>query len=370
MTSTHTSDILIVGGGLAGLSLAILCADHGFSTVVIEKQTYPRHKVCGEYLSTESLPFLQRIGIDLTTRALPKINHFVLTSSKTKAQCSLAEGGIGLSRFTLDHLLYEKAKQSGVLVYTENRVTDVIKQQNAYRVSTHKGATFITQQVIGGFGRISGLMNHGTTGDEKYVGIKYHVEGGPQKDTIEIHTFEGGYCGVSAIEEDKFCMCYLVKADKLKTFRGDINTLETQILSQNPYLKNRLKAKKIIGPISTAHFNFGTVPTQDLEYPMLGDAAGFIPPITGNGMSLALRSSQKLFSNFIDQNKGSFQDKWLQANKIYINNYLKHRIDKGIFLQNILLAESPILHSTLMWCIKSIPGMMPLLTQQAVGKPF
>jgi len=370
MDNKYTSDILIIGGGLAGLSMAILCTDAGMSTRLIEKQTYPKHKVCGEYLSIESVPFLQRIGIDLEAMVLPQINHFVLTSSKTSMNCDLSSSGVGISRYILDHIMYQKALEKGVDVITSSRVTHIDSGAQSSTVQTHDGKTYTARQIIGGYGRISGLSTQNLSSKDTFLGIKYHVANGPEGNTIEIHNFDGGYCGISAIEDDKYCMCYLVKAEKLKAYKGDIEMLEKEVLAQNPYLKHRLDTQKLVGPISTAHFNFGTIDTRTLQYPLLGDAAGFIPPITGNGMSLALRSAQVLFTNFVQQKDGSFQDRWLQANKMYIRQYLRHRINQGIFLQNILLTESPFVKNTLMWSIKSIPGVMPLLTKQAVGKAF
>lgn len=370
MAESYDSDILIVGGGLAGLSLAILCADVGLRTILVEKQTYPKHKVCGEYLSVESVPFLKRIGIDLLSMSLPQINHFVLTSAEVSMDCHLSSGGIGISRYTLDNLLYQKAIEKGVDVVTSSRVTNINSGGSSFTVQTHDGRTFTARQIIGGYGRISGLHTQKQPSKHTFLGIKYHVNKGPADNTIEIHHFDGGYCGISAIEDGKYCLCYLIKAEKLKAYKGDIEMLEKEVLAQNPYLKHRLNTQKIVGPISTAHFNFGTVDTLTLEYPLLGDAAGFIPPITGNGMSLALRSAQVLFTSFMNEKNGTFQEKWLTANQHYIQHYLKNRIRKGIFLQNILLAENNIIHKSLMYTIRYTPGLLSVLAGQATGRPF
>jgi flavin-dependent dehydrogenase len=370
MADTYDSDILIAGGGLAGLSLAILCADAGLRTILIEKQTYPKHKVCGEYLSVESVPFLRRIGIDLESMSLPQINHFVLTSSEVSMDCNLSSGGIGISRYTLDNLLYQKALEKGVDVVTSSRVTQINSGSELSTVLTHDGRTYAARQIIGGYGRISGLNTPNQSSKHTFLGIKYHVVNGPDDNTIEIHNFNGGYCGISAIEDGKFCMCYLVKAEKLKAYKGDIDMLEKEILAQNPYLKHRLNTQKLVGPISTAHFNFGTADVRTLQYPLLGDAAGFIPPVTGNGMSLALRSAQVLFTSFMNEKKGTFQEKWLRANRNYIKHYLKNRIRKGIFLQNILLTENTFIHKSLLYTIRYTPGLLPVLAGQATGRPF
>ncbi|HSU51462.1 MAG TPA: FAD-dependent oxidoreductase, partial [Segetibacter sp.] len=72
-------DLAIIGGGLAGLSLAIQCAEEGFKVVLFEKENYPFHKVCGEYISFESWPFLERLGVDLKALHLPVIKKLNLS---------------------------------------------------------------------------------------------------------------------------------------------------------------------------------------------------------------------------------------------------------------------------------------------------
>ena len=76
-----TYDAAIIGGGLAGLSLAIQMARKGYSVVLFEKEKYPFHKVCGEYISMESWPFLLSLGLDLSALNLPKIDTLNLTAT-------------------------------------------------------------------------------------------------------------------------------------------------------------------------------------------------------------------------------------------------------------------------------------------------
>lgn len=368
MNEIISKDIIIVGGGLAGLALSILCAQDGRKTTVIEKQNYPKHKVCGEYLSNESVPFLERLGLNLDLLGCPQIQNFILTTEKTKAQCVLKPGGIGISRYTLDSLLYKTALDNGVEFILDTRVVSIENKDKSYIVKTTHQDNYSCNLAIGAFGRTSGLdqkLSHKTA---QFLGIKYHVEQGPPTDTIEIHHFKGGYCGISAIENNQYCMCYLIKADLLKEFKSDIQAMENSILSQNPYLKERMNTAKLMGPITTSQFNFGTSKPMYQSYPLLGDAAGFIPPITGNGMSLALRSAQYIYQNTSSIGQGSQQ--WHQSYDKYTNNYLKFRINKGILLQNILLMHNESLMDGIMWSLKNIPGAMPFMVKQAVGKPF
>src|SRR5437763_1722309 len=110
-------DIGIVGGGLAGLSLAILAANSGYSVVLFEKEEYPFHKVCGEYISLESYDFLVRLGLPLNDWNLPIIKNLQVSDLKGKTyDFHLDLGGFGISRCRIDNALYELAKRKGVSV--------------------------------------------------------------------------------------------------------------------------------------------------------------------------------------------------------------------------------------------------------------
>jgi len=372
MSSTHTQ-VAIVGGGLAGLSMAILLAQKGVQTTLIERGQYPKHKVCGEYISKESFDFMQRLGLPMADLALPEINKFVLTSAYGKqAGCALSPGGIGISRYLLDDLLAQKAQQLGVNLITQTRIKQVTWDENEklYVLETPGGSQTTAQLAVGAFGRISGLGEEKNTAN-KYIGVKYHVAEGPATDTIEIHNFSGGYCGISRIENNKYCMCYLARADKLTPYKSDFDAFENAVLGANPFLRERLKAARVMDGVRTANINFGVVDMHQLSYPVLGDAAGFIPPITGNGMSLAFRSANEMLPhvhNFINQKIN--RTALLDLNGAYINKYLRFRIGKGIFLQNLLFNANPMFNRALMGGLTGIPGLMPILTQQAVGKGF
>src|SRR5688572_5125030 len=97
-------DTVIVGGGLAGLSLSIQLARSGYRVIVFEKEQYPFHKVCGEYISLESWHFLISLGLDLEKKNLPIITQLQVSTTKGKIyQQKLPLGGFGISRYKLDH---------------------------------------------------------------------------------------------------------------------------------------------------------------------------------------------------------------------------------------------------------------------------
>src|SRR5436190_18160453 len=99
-------DVAIVGGGLAGLALSVQLAKHSHKIVVLEKEQYPFHKVCGEYISLESWDFLVGLGLDLDTMNLPVISRVQVSAPNGKLlDHKLPLGGFGISRFLLDHRL-------------------------------------------------------------------------------------------------------------------------------------------------------------------------------------------------------------------------------------------------------------------------
>src|SRR5215468_4806473 len=126
-------DVAIIGGGLAGLALSIQCARAGYHTVVFEKEKYPFHKVCGEYISLESWNFLQDLGLPLSDMQLPIINRLLITTPNGNyIESQLPLGGFGISRYTLDRLLANIAIQEGVTLLEDTKVVNVVYRNNSF----------------------------------------------------------------------------------------------------------------------------------------------------------------------------------------------------------------------------------------------
>tara|TARA_R110000868_G_scaffold15443_10_gene70442 strand:- start:4173 stop:4553 length:381 start_codon:yes stop_codon:yes gene_type:complete len=115
------SAVIIVGGGLAGLTSAIHLSKIGVEVILVEKNEYPKHKVCGEYISNEVLPYLKWLDIsisELNPTAIKKLQFS--TSNGTMISCDLPLGGFGISRFALDEFLYKKAVSNGCVVIQDS----------------------------------------------------------------------------------------------------------------------------------------------------------------------------------------------------------------------------------------------------------
>jgi menaquinone-9 beta-reductase len=312
-------DIAIIGGGLGGLTLAIEAAQHGYSIVVFEKEQYPFHKVCGEYISYESWDYLERCGIRLSSMQLPSIHQLTISDISGKQyDFDLPLGGFGISRYTLDEALVNKAIELGVAVYTGEKVVDVSYAGEAIRerrdlermiveTSNRKVAAHV---VVGAFGKRSNLdigwkrkfVQEKPNKLNNYIGVKYHLYYPNQTNTIALHNFKNGYCGISSIEEGKTCFCYLTTAANLAASNNQIATLEKNILAANPQLKIILsKAERIYTqPEVISQISFDRKEQVQNNILFVGDAAGMITPLCGNGMSMAMHAAHIAFG-FIDQ---------------------------------------------------------------------
>jgi menaquinone-9 beta-reductase len=150
-------DIAIIGGGLAGLGLAIQSAKQGYAVVLFEKEKYPYHKVCGEYISMESWNFLESLGVPLSKLNLPIIKQLEVSSPNGNIfKHELPLGGFGISRYKLDELLASITRQYNVLLMEETKVNDVIFQNNGFIIQSSAGE-FNATLAAGCFGKRSNL---------------------------------------------------------------------------------------------------------------------------------------------------------------------------------------------------------------------
>ena len=222
MNSNNTYDVVIVGGGIAGLSLAILLGRKNYRVLVLEKESYPKHKVCGEYISMESKPFLESLGLDIDSMQLPVITKLQVTDARgNEVNAHLPQGGFGISRYTLDASLAELAQKAGATIMTKTKAEDVHWENDSFTIIA-KNEIYTANVVCGTWGKRSNIdvkwqrpfIKEQNRALNNYVAVKYHVNFPWQKDLVALHNFKNGYCGVSQIEDGKLCLCYLTTATK------------------------------------------------------------------------------------------------------------------------------------------------------------
>jgi flavin-dependent dehydrogenase len=304
LSPTCHYDLIIVGGGLAGLVSAIMLGRSGSRILLIEKKTYPCHKVCGEYISNEVLPFLQSLGFDPFRYGAVRLSRLrISTPAGQNFRPSLGLGGFGLSRYMLDYQLYQMALQAGAEILTKTKVTEVSFHQDKFTVTTDTGASHTTGLVIGSYGKRDTLdkqlgrsFMQAPTG---YLGVKYHIRTDYPADEIGLDNFEGGYCGISRVEDDTYNLCYLHHRNKQAKYKT-IPDIEANILFKNPVLRNIFSNSEFLfaKPEVINDFSFDRKQLVEDHILMCGDSAGLITPLCGNGMSMAIHAA-KLLSGLI-----------------------------------------------------------------------
>jgi len=289
-------NVFIAGGGLAGLVSACLLAKKGVAVTLAERKTYPFHRVCGEYISNETIPFLKSNNL-LPDLHLPQINQFQLTSVNGKsAELTLDLGGFGISRYTLDHFLYQQAISLGVNVLLNTEVEDIRFENEMFEIKTNH-QTLQADVVLGAFGKRSRLdvklHRDFIQARSPYAGIKYHIRTNHPSNTIALHNFKGGYCGISEVDGNKQTLCYLTHRNNLKQY-GNIADMEKAVLYKNPFLKSIFENAEFlyVKPEVINEISFARKTPVTNHILMTGDSAGMITPLCGNGMAMAIHSAK------------------------------------------------------------------------------
>ena len=368
--------ISIIGGGLAGLTLAIQLADAGYSCVLFEKNKYPFHKVCGEYISMESWNFIERMGLGLSEMDLPRINRLQVSSPSGKLlKHKLDLGGFGISRYLLDSKLAELAKSKGAQLLDDCKVNDVKFDGEQFTIDSSKGV-FTSGVCVGAWGKKSNLdiklrSLSRNSNEKNYVGIKYHISIDFPDDLIELHNFKNGYCGISKIEENKYCLCYLTDSENLKGYNGDIKKMEEKILFLNPFLKKYFNEAKFLFevPLAISQIKIGYKGAVENNILMLGDTAGKIAPLSGNGMSIAMRSSFELNKMLIDYFKNEITRQQLENKyETFWKSQFKKRVQLSKTLQKLL--KNTRLTNFTISLLNGIPFLRNTVVKSTHGKPF
>jgi flavin-dependent dehydrogenase len=366
-------DCAIIGGGLAGLCLAIQMVKLNHSVVLFEKNEYPFHKVCGEYISNESWNFLESLGLQLSKMNLPIINQLGVSSTQGyMLEAPLKLGGFGISRFTLDYELSLIARKYGVVIIQNCKVNIVDRKENEYLIDTSKGL-FNAKIVCGSYGKHNPLFIEKTIkpGTPNYIGVKYHIKTKFPDNKIELHNFKDGYCGISKVDGDKHCLCYLTTSKSLNTNNNDIKLLEEKVLFENPYLKNIFLNSEFLfdKPLTISQITFNKKYTYANDIFLLGDAAGAIAPLCGNGMSMGMRAS-KLLTHILDAHLKNEITK-TQAVTLYEtqwNQNFSKRIKTGYYLQQVL-GKNHLTHMSLKF-LNTSPKLLQKLITLTHGQAF
>ena len=369
----HNHKTIVIGGGLAGLISACLLAKNGQEVLLIEKKSYPFHRVCGEYLSNEVLDFFERENLLPDSIEFPHINKFLFSDTSGKSVSTpLDLGGIGISRFVLDEYLYKKLLEKGGKVKTGVQVESAVfdEKENFFRLELAGGEGLVADYVIGAFGKRSkldkALRRSFIEKRSPFIGVKYHIRADFNRDTVALYNFEGGYCGLNAIEEGKANLCYLGNREHLRKY-GSIEAMERKILWKNPSLKSFFTESEFLfeNPEVINEINFERKKPVENHILMAGDSAGLITPLCGNGMAMAIQSG-KLAAESIIRGKSrkeieeSYEFAWISQ--------FERRLWLGRKVQKLFGSNQASLFTRKL--IQNVPFFAKQIIKRTHGKPF
>lgn len=323
-------------------------------------------------MSLEVNDFLQRQGIDLDELSAVTIKKLRFTSDTgVDLETQLPLGGKGISRYALDHALYQKATENCQVL--KDKATSIQGQADKFIVSCGD-QSFTSDVVLMATGKRSvldkNLNREFIQKKSPWLGVKMHYDYEMPDDLVELHNFPGGYAGLSKVENGKVNCCYLSTFDSFKDYK-DIEKFNREHLSKNSnlkhFFKNAIPAWE--KPITISQISFEDKNPVENGVIMIGDTAGLIHPLCGNGQAMAIhsaalaaRSVHNFLSGKIDREQmlDSYTRAW--------NSEFKTRMKYGRWLQNILLNNRLTITSHKL--LKLFPAALPYIVRKTHGKPF
>ena len=373
MKNITSFDVIIIGGGLAGLTNAIHLSKSSKRVLLIEKNSYPKHKVCGEYISNEVLPYLNSLGINPIKDGAKQISKVQVSTTKGNLiKGELPLGGFGMSRYFLDSLLLKEVRLNGVQVLKDT-VESVIFKKDIFTVQTKDSGAFQSQITIGAFGKRSVLdlkMNRKFIKKKSpYLAVKIHVKGDFPEDLIALHNFKGGYCGVSKVENNSINLCYITEYNSFKKYKN-ISDFQQQVVFKNQHLKKIFKESISVfeKPLTISQISFETKNPVENHIIMCGDTAGMIHPLCGNGMGMAITSARLASIRILQFLNGEIKTREGLEKQYFKdwNKEFKTRLKTGHFIARLFRSQtvSQVAYSIL----KIIPFLLPKIIQYTHGK--
>lgn len=371
MDSKNSYDLIVIGGGLAGLSCALRLSKVGCRVLLLEKNPYPHHKVCGEYVSNEILPYLNSLGIDPFERGAVSIDRFEVSSIEGKTiRSNLPLGGFGISRYALDNLLYEKLSERAEVHF--ETVENLSFLQNEFTVSTLEKNKYRSKFVVGAFGKRSSLdvtlKRNFIRQKSPWLGVKAHYEYEFPGDLVALHNFRGGYCGLSQVETGLINACYLATYSSFRK-AGSPKAFKEKVLIQNPHLQQFFsKAVSVFPkPLTIAQISFERKRAVEGHIYMIGDSAGLIHPLCGNGMAMAIHAAKLFCDLYLESvDKPNFRRVDLERNyRLKWEATFSRRLQTGRMIQRLFL--NPATANMGMKIARIFPSVIPKIISKTHG---
>jgi flavin-dependent dehydrogenase len=306
-----TYDVAVIGGGPAGCAAAIAASRLGATVLLLERGRYPRHKVCGEFISAESHVLLSSLVPNFSLlESAPRIPQARIFAEGRCLHIGLYPAGASLTRFVLDEALWKAAEDAGVDARQNTTIAN-IQANGRFSMSCSDGDTIWARTAINAAGRNSNLRSIGlasyqidpaysglrdgwnmlsalagrTEAAARFLGIKGHFHEAGCILSSDLYFFEGGYCGVQPVGDGMVNACALVRQGVAKSL-SEVFVLHPELLARSQNWTVATAEVRTFPAIFAAPH-----PVQD-GLLCVGDAGGFIDPFLGDGISLALRTGE------------------------------------------------------------------------------
>jgi flavin-dependent dehydrogenase len=311
-------DLIVAGAGPAGSACAITAARAGARVLLLEKDRFPRHKVCGEFVSSESLGLLgsllkQGAAESLEAASRPWIASARVFLREKPFTIPVSPPAQSIPRFELDAALFESARRDGVEAL-EGVTVRAVERSGSFTVRTDD-SSFTAHAVVNTTGRWSQLTQYAVTGKVRWIGLKAHFHETSPANSTDLYFFPGGYCGVQPVGKDAINACAMVHA-------GVAKSLE-EVFALHAALWRRSRDWEMCSPsVTTSPLYFRGPETLDHGMFLAGDSAGFIDPFAGDGISLALLGgtlAARSLTGFL-----AARCSWDEAHQRYRAAYFKH----------------------------------------------
>lgn len=319
------AELLVVGAGPAGSALAALASARGVRVLAIDRDRFPRDKVCGEFVSPEGCAVLDRLGLldALHASGATAMDSCLLADARGRsATAPLPEipgagrAAVGISRRVMDERLVRHAASCGVDIREGTTVVEPVVEDGLVRgvvVRNPSGAHERLQAtlVVGADGRRSALQRALAPGAgdplrttaSSWFGLQAHLPDATRGlgGRIELHVFDGGYAGLGPIEGGRLNLALIATVRALRACGGSPDRLMEERLLSNPLLAERVGgARPIAGWTTVGPLRFGARRTSSQGAIFVGDAAGTIDPFSGEGMSHALVGAERALPIVLD----------------------------------------------------------------------
>jgi len=378
----NSYDVVIIGGGPAGSATALYLQRRGYSVCVLEKKQFPRETLCGEFLSREVTESLKDLGffgefLRMEPNAITALR--VHTEDGLTAAADLGFTGYGMKRGSFDQFMLAHAAKRSVAVVQPAEVKDVARDGESFIIryeDVHGMHEAGARRVVGAYGKQNILdkrLHRNLPVKPTHLnGVKFHVDRSlcPGADPRSIHIFTAPqmYCGVNVVDENKVTVCFLERREAgSETPRNQFRMLSERNTAFRGLftgdIDRTFDTERLYG---TGNIYFGHKEAVVDGVLMVGDAAGVIAPLTGDGMGMAFEGA-RLAADIIDaQNTGELDADAAEMLFIMRRNALfRQRLLVAAGLQRMLLSTR--MRRIGMKALHAMPGLLPMFVRQTRG---